>query len=126
MDKIKKTKVSIISNGKENIYKVSDNPLFLRKIKEIYISEIKPKSPKKWKFSRDTQQNIYIFNARIILLTIENKINKNNKINKIKLNKKSSYLVQIPKKTHYTFKNIGSKKGFILNMLDKKFKKINA
>ena len=98
MDKIKKTKVSIISNGKENIYKVSDNPLFLRKIKEIYISEIKPKSQKKWKFSRDTQQNIYIFNARIILLTIENKINKNNKINKIKLNKKSSYLVQIPKK----------------------------
>ena len=76
--------------------------------------------------SRDTQQNIYIFNARIILLTIENKINKNNKINKIKLNKKSSYLVQIPKKTYYTFKNIGSKKGFILNMLDKKFKKINA
>ena len=123
MDKIKKTNVSIISNGKENIYKVSDNPLFLRKIKEIYISEIKPKSQKKWKFSRDTQQNIYIFNARIILLTIENKINKNNKINKIKLNKKSSYLVQIPKKTHYTFKNIGSKKGFILNMLDKKFKK---
>ena len=61
MDKIKKTKVSIISNGKENIYKVSDNPLFLRKIKEIYMSEIKPKSQKKWKFSRDTQQNIYIF-----------------------------------------------------------------
>ena len=120
MDKIIKTKVSIISNGKENIYKVSDNSLFLKKIKEIYISEIKPKSKKKWKYSKDIQQNIYIFNTRIILLIIEDKINK---INKIKLNKKSSYLVQIPKKTHYTFKNIGSKTGFILNMLDKKFKK---
>ena len=39
MDKIIKTKVSIISNGKENIYKISDNSLFLKKIKEIYISE---------------------------------------------------------------------------------------
>tara|TARA_Y200000002_G_scaffold77002_1_gene60537 strand:- start:3272 stop:3625 length:354 start_codon:yes stop_codon:yes gene_type:complete len=117
MGKITKTKVKIISVGKENIYKVSANSLFLKKIKEIYISEIQPKSQKKWKFSRNIQQNIYIFNTKIILLI------KENKIKKIELNKKSSYLIQIPKKTHYTFKNVGSKTGFILNMLDKKFKK---
>lgn len=120
MGKITKTKVKIISIGKEHIYKVSDNSLFLKKIKEIYISEIKPKSKKKWKFSQDTQQNIYIFNTKIILLIKKNKLDK---IKKIELNKKSSYLIKIPKKIYYTFKNIGNQKGFILNMLDKKYKK---
>ena len=40
----------------------------------------------------------------------------------ISLDKKFSYLITIPKKTFYTFKNNGKKKGFILNMIDKKYK----
>ena len=118
MGKIIKKKVKIISIGKENIYKVSDNSIFLKKIKEIYISEINQKSQKKWKYSKNTEQNIYIFNTKIILLIKEIKTNR---IKEIKLNKKFSYLVKIPKKTHYTFKNVGKQKGFILNMLDKKY-----
>ncbi len=123
MGKIIKNKVKVISIGEEKIYKVTDNYSFIKKIKEIYISEIKPKSQKKWKYSNQTQQNIYVFNSKIFLLIKKNKINK---IIKVELNKKSSYLVNIPKKTYYTFKNVGSRKGFILNMLDKKYKKING
>ena len=92
---------------------------FIKTIKEVYISEIKPKSQKTWKYSEDTEQNIYIFNSKIEL-SITNDLKKNKRI--ISLDKKLSYLIKIPKKTFYTFKNNGKKKGFILNMIDKKHK----
>ena len=119
MDKIIEDKVKVISLGKENIYKITDNEAFIKTIKEIYISEIKPKSQKTWKYSEDTQQNIYVFNSRIELSTTKD-LKKKERI--ISLDKKHSYLIQIPKKTFYTFKNTGRKKGFILNMIDKKYK----
>jgi hypothetical protein len=119
MGKIIKNKVKVISFGRENIYKITDNEVFIKTIKEIYISEIKPKSQKTWKYSEDTQQNIYVFNSKIELSTTKD-LKKKNKI--ISLDKKFSYLIRIPKKTFYTFKNIGRKKGFILNMIDNKYK----
>ena len=119
MGKIIKKKVKIISLGQENIYKITDNEAFIKTIKEVYISEIKPKSQKTWKYSEDTEQNIYIFNSKIEL-SITNDLKKNKRI--ISLDKKLSYLIKIPKKTFYTFKNTGRKIGFILNMIDKKHK----
>ena len=119
MGKIIKNKVKVISLGNENIYKISNNAKFIKTIKEIYISEIKPKSQKTWKYSEDTQQNVYIFNTKIELSTTRDL---KKKIKTINLNNKLSYLVKIPKKTFYTFKNTGIKKGFILNMIDKKYK----
>ena len=119
MGKIIKQKVKVIPFGRENIYKITDNAVFIKTIKEIYISEIKPKSQKTWKYSEDTQQNIYVLNSKIEL-SITKDLKKKNKI--ISLDKKFSYLITIPKKTFYTFKNNGKKKGFILNMIDKKHK----
>ena len=67
MGKIIKQKVKVIPFGRENIYKITDNAVFIKTIKEIYISEIKPKSQKTWKYSEDTQQNIYVLNSKIEL-----------------------------------------------------------
>ena len=40
MGKIIKQKVKVIPFGRENIYKITDNAVFIKTIKEIYISEI--------------------------------------------------------------------------------------
>ena len=121
MDKVKKTKIKIIElKNNESIYKITSNHLFLKKIKEVYISEIKKKSTKSWKFSEEACQNICVFNSKIKILYKKKKKDSNKSIT---LDKKNSFMIKIPKDYFYTFINLDNKKGFILNFLDKKYKK---
>ena len=123
MDQVKKTKIRIIElKNNESIYKITSSYLFIKKIKEIYLSEIKKKSTKSWKFSEETCQNICVFNSKIKILYKEKK---EDSIKSINLDKKNSFMVKITKNYFYTFVNLDNKKGFILNFLNKKYKKKN-
>ena len=119
MDRILKKKIEIKKiNRFENLFKITQNKKLLSSLREIYVSEIKPHSRKKWKFSSHITQNIFILNSKIKIIYYD-QIKEKNK--SIIIDNKNSYLVTIPKKIKYNFINMGSKKGYIINLLNKKY-----
>lgn len=119
MDKILKKKIEIKKINKfENLYKITQDKKFLSTLREIYVSEIKPYSKKKWKLSNYITQNIFILNSKIKIIYNDQFTKKNKSVT---LSNKNSYLITIPKKIRYNFVNMDSKKGYIINLLNKRF-----
>ena len=100
MDRILKKKIEIKKiNRFENLFKITQNKKLLSSLREIYVSEIKPHSRKKWKFSSHITQNIFILNSKIKIIYYD-QIKEKNK--SIIIDNKNSYLVTIPKKLNIT------------------------
>ena len=119
MGKIIKKKIKILRlNTSENLYKITQNLKLLKSIREIYVSEIKPYSKKAWKFSNNINQNIFILNSKVKIYYKDGNIKKKKSIT---LSNKNLNLVTIPKKTNYCFVNIENKKGYIINLINKKY-----
>ena len=80
MGKVLRKKIDVIKlNKNENLYKITQDKRLLNSFREIYVSEIKPRSKKKWKLSNYITQNIFILNSKIKI------IYKNKFMKKIKL-----------------------------------------
>ena len=119
MGKVLRKKIDVIKlNKNENLYKITQDKRLLNSFREIYVSEIKPRSKKKWKLSNYITQNIFILNSKIKII-YKNKFMKKNQ--SITLSNKNSYLITIPKKISYYFVNLGNTKGYIINFLNKRY-----
>ena len=119
MGKVLRKKIDVIKlNKNENLYKITQDKRLLNSFREIYVSEIKPRSKKKWKLSNYITQNIFILNSKIKII-YKNKFMKKNQ--SITLSNKNLYLITIPKKISYYFVNLGNTKGYIINFLNKRY-----
>ena len=69
MGKVLRKKIDVIKlNKNENLYKITQDKRLLNSFREIYVSEIKPRSKKKWKLSNYITQNIFILNSKIKII----------------------------------------------------------
>ena len=114
---IKKKKIKVIKNPKGKIIKfVNYKELPLKKIEEIYFSEVKPNKFKGWKFHNSRNQYLTVVTGSVEF-SFKKKIN--SKIKKILINsEKDLYSIFIPKKVFYSFKCNSKSKAIIINIID--------
>ena len=115
---INSEKIEIIKNPKGNIFKLlsKKSKLFV-KFGEIYLSVIKPKKFKGWKFSDKHTQLLTVIKG-----SVEFKLKKGSlkKTKTISFPKNLSIL-KIPPRTYYSFKCKNNSSSIILNLTDKVF-----
>ena len=113
---IKKNKITVIKNSKGNIIKfINFNKLPLKKLGEIYFSEIKPNIFKGWKYHNSRNQYLTVLSGNVEF-SFKKKIN--SKIKKISISSKNPYAIFIPKKIYYSFKCHSKNKAIIINIID--------
>jgi len=116
--KFKKLKKKINKNG-DVIKYIDSKSKYLKKISEVYLSELKPRRIKAWKINYTCDQFLTNLNGKFIFM-YKKKINEKEKKKIINIYD----AVYIPKKTYYGFKNVSKKeKCLILNSLEVNHKK---
>ena len=112
-------RLKVVKNIKGNIIKIlSKNDSFFKNFGECYISEIKPKKIKAWRYHKKNSQKIFLIEGKCKVILIKKKI-----IKKFILNSTNPSMLIIPKKTWYGYKNLVNKKIKILNIIDNKYNK---
>lgn len=103
-----------IKNSQGDLFKIlSKKDKNFKRFGECYISEIKPKKIKAWRYHKKNKQKIIVINGECrIILFIKNKFKNYN------LSYKNKKLLIIPKKTWYGIHNFTRKKTQILNILE--------
>jgi dTDP-4-dehydrorhamnose 3,5-epimerase len=104
-----------IKNSQGDILKIlSKKDKYYKNFGECYISEIKPKKIKAWRYHKKSQQNIVVIDGKckIVLLT-------NKRFVIYNLSSKNLKMLIIPKKIWYGFYNFTKNKTKILNITDK-------
>ena len=110
-------KLKVIKHQKAKIIKIlKKKDIFFKKFGECYISEIKPKQIKAWRFHKKNSKKIFLLDGRCKIVILNKK-----KINSYILNSKIASLLIIPKNCWYGFKNLTNKKIKILNIIDNKY-----
>lgn len=114
--KVKKNKVIDLKKKGKIIKFFYGEDKFLKKIKEVYFSEVPPKVIKDWKFHNNRNQIMTVVKGEIIL---EYKKKKEDIPKKIKLSlKKNSIKIYIKKKTYYKFRCVSKENALIANIID--------
>lgn len=124
-------KLKIIKHKKGNIIKIlSKKDIFFRRFGECYISEIKSKQIKAWRYHKKNAQKIFLIEGKCKIILLNKK-----KVNTYILNSIDAKLLIIPKNTWYGFQNLTNRKIKILNIIEndydekeilrKKIKEIN-
>ena len=118
--KIKKNKVVDLKKKGKVVKFYYGNEKFLKKIKEVYFSEVPTNINKDWKFHENRNQIMTVVKGEI-LLKYKKKKNENPK--QIKLSFKNDFLkIYIPKKTYYTFECVSKTRALIANIIDENVK----
>ena len=113
---IKKYIIKVIENSKGNIIKFADfKKLPLKKMGEIYFSEVKPKVFKGWKYHNSRNQYLTVISGNVDFF-FKKKIN--SKIKKVSISSQKPYAIFIPKKIYYSFKCCSKNKAIIINIID--------
>lgn len=116
-NKIKEIKLKEIGHPKGDITKIlTKDSIFFQNFGECYLSEIKPKKIKAWRYHKRSTQRIFLISGKCKIVGINGK-----KIYKINLSEKDKKLIIIPPKYWYGFKNTGFKKVKLLNITNKKY-----
>ena len=116
MDKLKLYKTDIKKNSKGNVYRYVQISNSVKKISEVYFSEIKKNKIKAWKKNKTSSQFFYIFDGKIILKIFDDR-RKNKRKYSFTLGKKSKYSkIFTPKNVWYGFKGIETN-NIIVNSL---------
>ena len=89
--------IYLIESGEVKI--LSKNDSFFKKFGECYISEIKPKKIKAWRYHKKNSQKIFLIEGKCKVILIKKKI-----IKKFILNSTNPSMLIIPKKTWYGYK----------------------
>lgn len=116
---IKKTKIiktKIISNVNGNIIKLlSKNSLSYRSFGEIYLTNIKFKKIKGWKYHKKMISNIFLISGKVKFVIAKNF---NNKIDfhEFILNTKNHNQIFIPNKTFFAFTGLSKKESTLINL----------
>tara|TARA_X000000950_G_scaffold246070_1_gene303273 strand:- start:468 stop:827 length:360 start_codon:yes stop_codon:yes gene_type:complete len=114
--KIKKNKVIDLKKKGKILKFYYGNEKFLKKIKEVYFSEVPHDINKDWKFHENRNQIMTVIKGEILF---QYKKKKNDKPKKIKLSFRNNPLkIYIPKKTFYTFSCISKTNALIANIID--------
>tara|TARA_B100001057_G_scaffold496753_2_gene599038 strand:- start:567 stop:962 length:396 start_codon:yes stop_codon:yes gene_type:complete len=112
-------RLKIVKNSKGNIIKIlSRNDTFFKKFGECYISEIKSKKIKAWRYHKRNSQKIVLIDGKCKVVLINKK-----KIKSYILNSKINSMLIIPKNIWYGYYNLTKKKIKILNIIDDKYDK---
>tara|TARA_B000000532_G_C18667027_1_gene319346 strand:- start:166 stop:549 length:384 start_codon:yes stop_codon:yes gene_type:complete len=119
--KLKFDKLKQKKNIKGNVVKyINPKNKYLKVIKEVYLSELKPKTTKAWKINFTCDQYLTNLDGEFIFYY---KKNLNEKKKQKKMNVYDA--VFIPKKVFYGFKNNSKKRSLILNSLEVEHQKCN-
>jgi dTDP-4-dehydrorhamnose 3,5-epimerase len=104
-----------IKNSQGDIFKIlSKKDKYYKNFGECYISEIKPKKIKAWRYHKKNQQNIVVIEGKCKIVLLMNK-----KFVSYNLSSKNLKMLIIPKKIWYGFYNFTKNKIKILNIIDK-------
>ena len=116
-NKIKEIKLKEIVHPKGDITKIlTKDSIFFQNFGECYLSEIKPKKIKAWRYHKRSTQNIFLLEGRCKIVCQLKK-----RFVETQLSENSPKLIIIPKKCWYGFKNKSRKKVKLLNLCDRKF-----
>ena len=111
--KIFKTKKILNING--NLRKlISKKSLYYDKFGELYLTNIKYKSIKGWKYHKKMISNIFLISGKVKFVIVEKK---NNKINFLEyiLNSKNKNHILIPNKTYFAFTSLSKTESTLIN-----------
>lgn len=116
MDKIKfkKLKVTEIKNG--NIFHIFKNSKSIKKINEIYCSQIKFGKIKAWKKHHKTNLKLVVPYGKVKFVILNKK-----KFYSIVIGEKNFGLITIPSGCWYGFKGVNQSKSLIVSFIDHKF-----
>ena len=107
----------IIKNSKGNIIKIFNRKdKNYKRFEECYISEIKTKQIKAWRYHKKNSQKILVINGKCRIVLFKNK-----KFLIYTLKSTNLKILNIKNKTWYGFYNPTNKKVRILNFVDKLF-----
>ena len=110
-------KLKVIKHQKGNIVKILNRKdPFFKKFGECYISEIKSRQIKAWRYHKKNSQKIFLIDGKCKVVLINKK-----KIKYHVLNSKIASLFMIPINTWYGFQNLTNKKIKILNIIDNNY-----
>jgi len=111
-------KIKIIKNPKGDIFKLlsKKSNLFV-KFGEIYLSEIRPKKFKGWKYSDKHTQTLTVIKGSVEFKLKKGSLKKTKTISF----PKNLYILKIPPKTYYSFKCKNNTSSIILNLTNKVF-----
>ena len=113
---IKKKIIKVIKNSKGNIIKfIYFKKLPLKKLGEIYFSEVKPNIFKGWKYHNSRNQYLTVVSGNVEF-SFKKKIN--SKIKKVLISSQKPCAIFIPKKIYYSFKCYSKTKAIIINIID--------
>lgn len=113
--KIISEKIQIIKNAKGDIFKLlSRKSKLYKKFGEVYISEIKPKKFKGWKYNDKFTQLLTVIKG-----TVEFKVKKKLSVKSMTISfPKKLSILKVPPKTYYCFKNKNKTTSIVLNITD--------
>ena len=113
---VKFEKVKIINNPKGNLLKIiSKKSKLFNKFGEIYLSEVKPKQFKGWKYHDKNTQLLTVVKGSVEFQFIKKK----KRLKKTISFPKNLFIIKVPPKTQYCFKCKSNSKSIILNLTDK-------
>ena len=107
-------KISKLNNKNGNVFKFLQVGLNIKKIEEIYFTEIKFKKIKCWKKHTQNNLRLYVIKGKIRLVFFKNK-----KFQWFDINEMSKEYIYIPKNTIFGFQGL-SHQNLILCSLEKK------
>lgn len=114
---IKKIKIRLVKKKKLKIIKFANiKKLPLKKLGEIYFSEVEPNLWSKWKFYEKRNQYLTVASGSVEFLYKEELKGKKKKI--ILNSSKHPFALYIPEKHYYCFKCISKNKALIINIID--------
>ena len=108
--KIKLLDIEILKNKKGDILKIFNGK---SKIRECYISYVNKDTIKAWRYHRISEQKIFLLSGKCLAVVYFKK-----KFYNFVLSEKINKILIIPNKCWYGFKNIGSKKVKLLNLIN--------